>query len=70
MTQMKQVHPSSILTEITQVTTENSNSYVADIDYCFDQKISDDLKYKLLFNVWIPDEKFTFPILGNRNLKF
>ena len=56
----------SILIAITPVTTENSKSDVTDISYCFDQKVSNELKYKLLSNVWIPDEKFTFPISENR----
>lgn len=61
---------SSSITAITPVTTENSQSDVADIGCCFNQKVSDELKYKLLSNVWTPDEKFTFPVSGNRNLKF
>lgn len=65
---------SSMLTTIapvtSSVTTENSKSDVADIGCCFNQKVSDELKYKLLSNVWMPDEKFTFPISENRNLKF
>lgn len=43
---------------------------IADIGCCFDQKVSDELKYKLLINVWVPDEKFNFSISGKRNLKF
>jgi len=61
---------SSISTAVTEITTENSTNDIADIGCCFDQKVSDELKYKLLTNVWKPDEKFTFPISGNRNLKF
>lgn len=41
---------SSILTAITPVTTENSDN-IADIGCCFEQKVSDELKYKLLSNV-------------------
>jgi len=58
----------AIITD-TLTTTESTNDII-DIGCCLDKKVSDELKYKLLTNVWVPDEKFTFPMSGNRNLKF
>jgi len=52
------------------LTTAESKNDIIDIGCCLDQKVSDELKYKLLTNVWVPDEKFTFPTSGIRNLKF
>jgi hypothetical protein len=60
--------------EITQTITDKSPEEltynIADISCCFDQKVNDELKFKLLTNVWLSDEKFNIPILGKRNLKF
>jgi len=54
-----------------KITMESSSTNdMTDIGCCLDQKVSDEFKFKLLTNVWVPDEKFTFPMSGNRNLKF
>lgn len=58
----------AIITD-TLTTTESTNDII-DIGCCLDQKVSDGIKYKLLTNVWVPDDKFTFLMSGNRNLKF
>jgi len=65
----------SIITAIithTQTTMESTNkpNYITEIGCCLDQKVSDELKYKLITNVWVPNKNFTFSISENRNLKF
>lgn len=64
----------SLSTAITQITTDKSPEKslfndMAIIGCCFDQKVSE-LKYKLVTNAWMPDEKFKFTISGYRYLKF
>lgn len=41
-----------------------------DIGFYFGKKCTDEQKYNLLKNRWIPEETFNFPASGQRNLKF
>lgn len=49
------------------VAVQNPKNYIG---CCFDHKVSGEFKYKLLANVRVADEKYTFPISGKRNLLF
>lgn len=41
-----------------------------DIGFYIDKKCTDDQKYNLLKNKWMPDENYNFPVSQTRNLKF
>lgn len=47
-----------------------STSNPNDIGLYINRKCSDEEKYRLLKNRWIPSENFKFPVSTNRNLKF
>lgn len=55
---------SNIFNQIDAIVDKN------DIGIHIKEKCSDEVKYEVLKNRWLPDEKYKFPASTNRNLKF